>query len=166
MRAIEEREERREAERVAQAASAAKAGFVRFVEEKYADYPDLADEDPEELSTVMWELASEHFKNSGGKVATFEQLAEHMQKVAAEKAARRAERRQGRSAPQKSAPGSEQTEPRTNGAPASPGPRSPTTTLSNTAATERASGPRPLSDEELHRANLEELRKNLYGTSP
>lgn len=147
---------------IEQRTQSAKASFVSYIDQHADKYPDIALEDPEELAEVMWDLGTRHWHATGGQVPTFEQIATHMQKVAAEKRAKREERLKQRSGQRASAASSESHQtPRENGQPASPGPRSPKT-LSNAAASERASGPRELSQEELDDECRRELG-NLWG---
>lgn len=154
--------EKQETERIERAAGMARSQFVDFVAGSPDKYPDLDGEDPEELSAVMWDLAKEHHRNTG-QVASFEALATHMQNAAADKRLRREERRRGRSTQPASGQSSEsQATQRQQGQPASPGPRSAPTTLSNGAATERASTPRELTKEELDRECAKELA-GLWG---
>jgi hypothetical protein len=162
---IEEREQRLEQERAQQAMGQAQRGFVAFVDQNHAKYPDIADEDPDDLAAVMWEVAKAT-RDKHNIIPTWEQIAEHLQNAASAKRARRDERRTKRATPQAPASSSEQSPtPRENGHTAtSPGPRTAPKTLSNAASTELASGPRELSAEELDRESLAELKK-MWGTS-
>lgn len=173
--------EQQEAERVNRAVADSRGAFVKLVEANTDKYPDIADEPEEELKEVMWDLATQHYENtrprdargqlvldsSGkplpGQVASLEAIAEHMQNAAAEKRLKREERKKGRSTQPASVQSSESpTTQRQQGQPASPGPRSAPTTLSNGAATERASSPRELTKEELDRECAKELA-GLWG---
>lgn len=141
----------------------AKANFVRFVADNATEFPDLADEDEGEVSEVMWELASEHHRNTG-RVPTFEMIAQHMQQQAEARRASRERRRQQRTgaarptnpgggqaaAPQRTAPTGQPTK--------GPGARAPMT-LTNADTSTRTSLPRDATEEEVNEWAAQELRR-------
>lgn len=156
IKALEAKLEEQENQRAAQIEADSKARFASFIERHADDYPEISLEDGSDLGAVFWDLADQHYKATK-QVPTFEMVAQHLERAAAQRRAMREERLKKRSSPLAGASSSESQTPRQNGQPASPGPRSPKT-LSNAAATERASGPRELSQEELDRECLNELK--------
>lgn len=142
--------------------SVKKREFASFVVQNAKDYPDLAAEDDADIGAAMWDIAAQHFNNTG-ELPDLAAVAAHLQEAKAEERAKREERRAKRLGlpPQPSATLRSQTPHQpANGHPASPGPRS--VTLTNSAATERASAPRELTKEEQDKLDLEELRRSLY----
>ncbi len=109
--------------------SQAKSGFAAFVDA--GDYPELAGEDPAELGETMWRLAQQHHASTG-QSPTYEMVAAHMERAAAEKRAIKESRRAQRSANLQPSP----SQPTNRGQPTtSPGPR----TITNDAASRRSS---------------------------
>lgn len=159
----EDERKQREATEAQHRVAVAKSNFVSFIAQKAAEFPDVADEDEGEVAAVFWDLASEHYKNTG-EIPAFEMVARYMQQQADRKRATREQRRQqrmgglkpanpggGNSAPQRTA----QTGQPANG----PGPRAPST-LTNADASTRASVPRAdATQDEIDAWAAQELRK-------
>lgn len=142
--------------------SVKKREFATFVVERAAEYPDLAAEDDADIGAAMWDIAAQHFNNTG-ELPDLAAVAAHLQEAKAEERAKKEERRAKRLGlpnQQQASPRSQTPHQPANGHPASPGPRS--VTLTNSAATERASAPRELTKEEQDKLDLEELRRSLY----
>lgn len=169
-RRVEEWEKKQEEERqrqheershgeVQRQVQAAKDEFSKFVEAKADAYPEIAYEDPAELTEVMWELATRHHKLTGS-TPTYEMVAEYMNRTAREKREKREARRTQRSAPASSA--NPATSPRTesDGHPqTSPGPR----TLTNGTSTQRTVVPPDADD--IDAWSVRELRAARRKTS-
>lgn len=133
--------------------------FERFATDNAEDFPDAATLTPRMFKILADEAALEYMRESGGRAPTFPALLPRLDRKAKEfhdeLKARSA--KQARS-DDKPSDGATNTQAKPNGQSAS----SPANrTLSNAAATTKASAKRPPTDEELEEWALEELRQAM-----
>jgi hypothetical protein len=86
LRAVDEAKAKEHAERSSHAAQVAaeKTGFVSWVAgPAKTEYPLLAEEDPGQVAELAYQVGAQYARAHGGKAATFEQVARHLEQVCA-----------------------------------------------------------------------------------
>lgn len=116
----------------------AKRNFVSFVDRNAEKYAEIAFEEPEELGEIFWETAVQ-LRGQTSKTPTFDEVADHLQKLVTERRARKEQLRKQRLGAGTSEPGGGTATTQRN-APNGPsangqGTRNAPATLTNRAAT-------------------------------